>query len=141
MVILNKVGLDLAMIEGVSALTDVTGFGLMGHLLEMCEGSRVSAVIDYTKVPVFGEVGEYLRANAIPGGTHRNWESYGHKLKLLDEEQRLILCDPQTSGGLLIAVNEKNTGQVEKILRDQNLHARAIGRIESQGAEIIKMIS
>lgn len=80
--------------QEVSALTDVTGFGLMGHLLEVCEASNVSAVIHYDKVPVFNEIHAYLDKNCVPGGTLRNWDSYGHKLAIDDQRQRHILCDP-----------------------------------------------
>jgi selenide,water dikinase len=90
--------------EEVTALTDVTGFGLMGHLLEVCEGSNVSAIVNYSKVPVFKEIHDYIDKKCVPGGTLRNWDSYGHKLNIENEKQRHILCDPQTSGGLLIAV-------------------------------------
>jgi len=141
MMLLNKVGADLAEIEGVTAMTDVTGFGLIGHLLEMCEGSKVSAVVDYNKVPIFPESLMYLKEGAIPGGTNRNWDSYGHKLNLISEEQKNILCDPQTSGGLLIAVSEKDVLQVEMILKQQNLIAHSFGYLTEKGAELIKIVN
>jgi len=127
MVVLNDVGIELSEIEGVTALTDVTGFGLMGHLLEMCEGSDVSAIINYSKVPIFNEIHDYLDKKCIPGGTMRNWDSYGHKLTIEDQKQRFILCDPQTSGGLLIAVNKEDSQKVESLLRSKNLYAEPIG--------------
>ena len=141
MMILNKVGVELAEIVGVSAMTDVTGFGLMGHLLEMCEGSKVSAIIDYNKVPIFPEALKYLKDGAIPGGTYRNWSSYGNKLNLPDMEQRYILCDPQTSGGLLIAVSEKATAEVEALLKSKNLIAHSFGYLEDAKEELIQIIS
>jgi selenide,water dikinase len=107
MIILNDVGLELSEMEEVTALTDVTGFGLMGHLLEVCEGSNVSAIVNYSKVPVFKEIHDYIDKKCVPGGTLRNWDSYGHKLNIENEKQRHILCDPQTSGGLLIAVKKR----------------------------------
>ena len=137
MMILNKVGARLADIEGVNAMTDVTGFGLLGHLLELCEGSGVSAVIDYKKVPLFAEAIKYLNEGAIPGGTNRNWDSYGHKLKLKDEEQKNILCDPQTSGGLLIAVTKEYSSQVEMLLKQENLVSHSIGYLTQPGQEVI----
>jgi selenide,water dikinase len=79
MIILNDVGLELSEMEEVTALTDVTGFGLMGHLLEVCEGSNVSAIVNYSKVPVFKD-SSYKKC--VPGGTLRNWDSYGHKLNM-----------------------------------------------------------
>lgn len=139
MMLLNKIGVDLSKMEGVSAMTDVTGFGLMGHLIEMCEGSGVSAIIDYKKIPVFPEVFEYLEKGAIPGGTNRNWESYGYKLNLSNSEQKHILCDPQTSGGLLIAVDEDETTQVEALLNMHNLVAHSFGYLVESNPELIKI--
>jgi selenide,water dikinase len=100
MIILNDVGLELSEMEEVTALTDVTGFGLMGHLLEVCEGSNVSAIVNYSKVPVFKD---FIIKKCVPGGTLRNWDSYGHKLNM-KMKRKNYLSDPQTSGGLLIAV-------------------------------------
>ncbi|TXD53529.1 MULTISPECIES: selenide, water dikinase SelD [unclassified Polaribacter] len=129
MIVLNDVGLELSEIEEITALTDVTGFGLMGHLLEMCEGSNVSAIINYSKVPIFEEIHGYLDKKCVPGGTLRNWESYGHKLTLEDERKRHILCDPQTSGGLLIAVKKEASQRVESILKSKGLYAEPIGEL------------
>jgi selenide,water dikinase len=129
MIVLNDVGLELSEIEEVTALTDVTGFGLMGHLLEMCEGSEVSAIINYNKVPIFEEIHGYLNKNCVPGGTIRNWESYGHKLTLNDEKKQHILCDPQTSGGLLIAVKKEASQKIEAILKNKGLFAEPIGEL------------
>ncbi|MBK8746864.1 MAG: selenide, water dikinase SelD [Saprospiraceae bacterium] len=129
MVILNDVGSELSEIEAVTALTDVTGFGLMGHLLEVCEGSNVSANINYNKVPIFKEIHSYLDKKCIPGGTLRNWDSYGHKLNIENERRRHILCDPQTSGGLLIAVKKEAAQKVESILRSKGLYSEPIGEI------------
>jgi selenide,water dikinase len=117
----NTIGAELGKIEGISAMTDVTGFGLMGHLREMCEGSNLSATINFDKVKLIGDLEDYLIQNAVPGGTNRNWDSYGDKIKLANDKQRFILCDPQTSGGLLIAVEPASARQVEKLLRDNGL--------------------
>ena len=124
---LNKIGAELASMDAVSAITDVTGFGLLGHLLEVCEGSNVGAVIDYDKVPVFPEVYEYIEKKQIPGGTKRNWQSYGEKVDLAREEMRTILCDAQTSGGLLIAVDEPAVPEVRRILQKDGLFDGEIG--------------
>ncbi|PKG43225.1 selenide, water dikinase SelD [Psychroflexus sp. MES1-P1E] len=129
MMVLNDVGMDLSEINEVTALTDVTGFGLMGHLLEVCEASDVSAIVNYDKVPIFEEIHGYLDKKCIPGGTLRNWESYGHKLNIEDEKQRHILCDPQTSGGLLIAVKKEASKKVESILKSKGLFAEPIGEL------------
>ncbi len=127
MMLLNDIGEQLSNIDGVTALTDVTGFGLLGHLLEVCEGSNVSAVIEYNKVPVFEPVKEYIDNECIPGGTNRNWDSYGHAVLLPDEAMRFILADPQTSGGLLVAVEEEGVETVRTILKEKNLFANEIG--------------
>jgi selenide,water dikinase len=129
MIILNDVGLELSEMEEMTALTDVTGFGLVGHLLEVCEGSNVSAIVNYSKVPVFKEIHDYIDKKCVPGGTLRNWDSYGHKLTIENEKQRYILCDPQTSGGLLIAVKKKAAQKVESILKSKGLYAEPIGKL------------
>jgi len=129
MMVLNDVGMNLSEINEVTALTDVTGFGLMGHLLEVCEASNVSAIVNYNKVPIFEEIHGYIDKKCIPGGTLRNWESYGQKLNIEDEKQRYILCDPQTSGGLLIAVKKEAAQKVESILKSKGLFAEPIGEL------------
>jgi selenide,water dikinase len=102
---LNKIGIELGKMDSINAMTDVTGYGLLGHLLEICESSRLSARILFNSVPRFDNLNVYIEKNCIPGGTYRNWKSYGDKISELSEFQRLVLADPQTSGGLLIAVN------------------------------------
>ncbi|MBV7433700.1 selenide, water dikinase SelD [Cardiobacteriaceae bacterium TAE3-ERU3] len=129
MCILNSIGAQAAQLEGVKAITDVTGFGLMGHLLEVCEGSGVNAVIDENAVPTLAPVRDYIAAGCIPGGTQRNFEAYGHKLAPLSDEQCALLCDPQTSGGLLIAVEPEHAASLEALLRDNGLHADSIGEL------------
>lgn len=126
---LNSIGFELGKIEGVKAMTDVTGFGLLGHLVEMCEGSGLSAVVQFDKVPVFKEVHKYLSLGCIPGGTTRNWNSYGHHIVLKEENYKEILCDPQTSGGLLIAVEENSHLEVAHLLEKNGLVCVAIGEI------------
>ncbi|HEY4111954.1 selenide, water dikinase SelD [Puia sp.] len=121
MVTLNKLGEPLGKIEAVKAMTDVTGFGLLGHLTEMCEGSGLSATIELQKVPAIASIGHYLEQGCIPGGTNRNWASYGNKVKLASEEQKHLLADPQTSGGLLIAVTPEGAPEVEQLLRENGL--------------------
>ena len=134
MIVLNDAGIELAEIDEITALTDVTGFGLLGHLLEVCEGSNVSAEINYSKVPIFEEIHTYLDKKCVPGGTIRNWESYGHKVTLEDEKRRHILCDPQTSGGLLIAVKKEASQKVAAILKSKGLFAEPIGTLIEKSA-------
>ena len=137
---LNKIGAELATMDAVSAITDVTGFGLLGHLLEVCEGSNVGAVIEYDKVPVFPEVYEYIEKKQIPGGTKRNWQSYGDKVELANEDMRTILCDAQTSGGLLIAVDEFAVPEVKEILQKEGLFDGEIGYLtDYSGGKRVKV--
>jgi len=117
MVKLNSIGEHLGKLDYVKAMTDVTGFGLLGHLAEMCEGSQLNAIIEFDKVPVIGAVGWYLEQGCIPGGTVRNWASYGDKIQSLTETQKAILADPQTSGGLLVAVAHGHEHEFESELR------------------------
>ncbi len=129
MVTLNKIGEVFAGLEGVKAMTDVTGFGLLGHLAEMCEGSGLSAVIEFDKVPVIPSLAYYLAQGCIPGGTQRNWISYGHKISYLTDQQKQILADPQTSGGLLVAVAKESIKDFEQILIEQAVPASCCSSI------------
>ena len=138
MVTLNKLGETLGGLEGVKAMTDVTGFGLLGHLAEMCEGSGLSAEVEFGKIPVIPSIPGYLQQGCIPGGTQRNWASYGQKVKLGSDEQRYILADPQTSGGLLLAVTPEAAPEVEALLRRQGLppaSCHPFGRLIPHSAE------
>jgi selenide,water dikinase len=121
MVTLNRLGETLGQIAGVTAMTDVTGFGLLGHLVEMCEGSDLAAFIEFEKVPVIPTYKTYVEQGCIPGGTGRNWASYGDKIRLSADGQRPILADPQTSGGLLIAVTPEAASEVDQLLRSHGL--------------------
>ncbi|MCW8931843.1 MAG: selenide, water dikinase SelD, partial [Gammaproteobacteria bacterium] len=88
---LNSIGAEIAHLSGVKALTDVTGFGLLGHLTEMCEASEVNAVIDYSCVPMLDGVKDYMAMDCVPGGTQRNYDSYGHKIAPISEQQKNLL--------------------------------------------------
>jgi selenide,water dikinase len=126
---LNKLGQPLGRIRGVSALTDVTGFGLLGHLIEICEGSNVSAHIDPKQVPVFDGIDWYLDKQCYPGGTKRNFDSYGFKVNALTSAQTSILCDPQTSGGLLVAVEPHAIEEVEELFRSRGMKLDPFGTL------------
>ncbi|HMU98632.1 MAG TPA: selenide, water dikinase SelD [Chitinophagales bacterium] len=140
MTTLNDLGLFFADFEGIKAMTDVTGFGLLGHLTEMCEGSGVSAVVEFDKVPVIPSVYDYIEGNCIPGGTNRNWQSYGHKISNLSEKQKYILADPQTSGGLLIAVEEVFSNEFEQIMQNKQMPLQSFGLLEEQLNEVEPLI-
>ena len=135
---LNKIGEVLGNLPQVKAMTDVTGFGLLGHLSEMCEGSNIQAVIEFDKVPKIESITSYLEQGCIPGGTIRNWKSYGQKIGAITEQQKLILADPQTSGGLLIAVEEDGIESFEHLLRQNNMDHQcmvAIGFLQGKVGE------
>lgn len=134
---LNKIGTELAQIKGIKAMTDVTGFGLLGHLVEMCEGSKLSAEISPGKIPLLPKVHEYLAQNCVPGGTHRNWASYGDKVQLLNEEDKYILCDPQTSGGLLLAVESSALQDIQMLLAQKNMPTVPFGKLIAQRDKLV----
>lgn len=133
---LNSAGEKLAALPAVHALTDVTGFGLLGHLSELCEGSQVSAKLYFDHVPLITDLSYYLEKKTIPGGTKRNFDSYGRKIDRISDNQQAILCDPQTSGGLLISVSENGVNDLICLLKENNLSdfTQPIGRIESLDA-------
>lgn len=136
MVQLNSIGPRIASLPGVSAMTDVTGFGLLGHLSEMCEGSNTAASLNFEEIRCITDLMPYVEQRSIPGGTNRNWQSYGHKIGAISDFQRAVLCDPQTSGGLLIAVEPEAVTNVQQLLREHGLeHAtKPIGYITKQQA-------
>ena len=129
---LNAVGSLLGPMPGVKAVTDVTGFALLGHLLEMCEGSGVQAELDVHAIPVLEPVPAYIAQGCVPGGTGRNFASYGHKVAALDDYQKALLCDPQTSGGLLIAVAPDAAETLEAVLRSADVPVHCIGRLQAR---------
>ncbi len=137
---LNSIGADLGKIKGVTAMTDVTGFGLLGHLTEMCQGSKLTAVIEYNKLPRFEVIDEYIAMNCIPGGTHRNWDSYGHLIKLNNDTYKPLLCDPQTSGGLLIAVDKSAEDEVVGLLKANQMGVDSIGYLKAHKDFFVEVI-
>ncbi len=139
---LNHIGERLGKITGVTAITDVTGFGLLGHLTEMAEGSGLSATIYFDTIPqIIDGLDEYIGQKSVPGGTLRNWDSYGHKIGPLSDLQRAILADPQTSGGLLIAVEEDAVPAVQALLREQGLEkfTAPIGQLTESREKVISL--
>ena len=122
---LNKAGEALGKIKGVHAMTDVTGFGLLGHLIEMAEGSGLSAELTYQNIPILAAAIEYLPQRIIPDATYRNWNGYSSKVGFAPGvnvmEAFTILPDPQTNGGLLIAVDPAAIGEVQKVFMDYGL--------------------
>ncbi len=129
---LNSIGVEIATIPGVTAMTDVTGFGLLGHLLEICQGSNVAASIRFEQVPLLPNVEEYLAMGCSPGGAKRNFDSYGEHIAPMPDKQRQILCDPQTSGGLLVAVSDDAEKQFLEITKNAGLALSSIGELQDR---------
>ena len=130
---LNSAGPDLAKLPGVHALTDVTGFGLAGHMLELARGSHCTAHIDWSQVPLLSQVQELADQDVITGASDRNWQSYGDEISLpmgFTKAQQALLTDPQTSGGLLVSCSPDAVKEVLDIFsRHQFLGARVIGQM------------
>ncbi len=140
---LNKMGEELGKIDGVTAMTDVTGFGLLGHLIEMTEASNLSAELYYDRIPLIEGVKEYIRQRISPDATFRNWNSYSNKVKFEQNvnvmEAFTILPDPQTNGGLLFSVREESLEEVREILKSASANAftEPIGRMISKNEKTI----
>jgi len=145
MTMLNKLGEQLGKINGVTALTDVTGFGLLGHIIEMAEGSGLSADIYYHTVPVIDGVKDFIKTRVFPDATTRNWNSYHQKVRFekgVDVmEAFTLLPDPQTNGGLLFSVREKSKEDIVKLLKETGFknHIEPIGKFTSKGEKVIEI--
>jgi selenide,water dikinase len=130
------------LLKGVSAITDITGFGLLGHLIEMAEGANLSASIQFENVKLITQnLSEYINLNAVPGGSNRNWDSYGEKINISDNSnfKKLILADPQTSGGLLVAINKERIDEVLEIFSQYGLtsYCQPIGNFIEKDEKVI----
>ena len=130
---LNSAGPDLAKLSGVHALTDVTGFGLAGHMLELARGSHCTAHIDWSQVPLLSNVEQFAEDGIVTGASGRNWESYGHDIATpanFSAAQLALLTDPQTSGGLLVSCSPDSVKAVLEIFNQHHfLGARVIGQM------------
>src|SRR3989442_220515 len=136
---LNTAGQALADMPAVHALTDVTGFGLAGHLLEMCRGAQLGAEVSFEALPVIAEALDWVKQGVATGASDRNWKGYGHEVDLpagFPEWKRKLVADPQTSGGLLVACAPEAVSQVLKAF---NGDARTIGRFVA-GAPRLRII-
>ncbi|MEJ7137781.1 selenide, water dikinase SelD [Amphibiibacter pelophylacis] len=131
---LNRIGQDLARLPGVHAMTDVTGFGLAGHLLEMAEGSGLDAEVQLAALPVLPGARECHALGCVPGGTGRTAASLGARLPALDGWAHDLLCDPQTSGGLLVAVGPDALDDFYAVTRGAGLNLAPIGRLAASPA-------
>lgn len=142
---LNKIGELLGRLKGVTAMTDVTGFGLLGHLIEMAEGSGLSAEIYYNKIPVIKGIKDYIAQRISPDATSRNWNSYHEKIRFEKGmnvmEAFILLPDPQTNGGILFSVNENSKDEVVRLLKENGLGSfiEPIGRFTKKGEKVIEV--
>jgi selenide,water dikinase len=138
---LNKIGEELSGISQVHAMTDITGFGLLGHLSEMCTGSNLSAHVDFTSIPLMPDLEWYFEQDSIPGGTHRNWNSYGYTIAPLTDFQKVVLSDPQTSGGLLISVSPSAQNEVKELFQKNfpSVSMQSIGYMEQKGPFAVRV--
>jgi selenide,water dikinase len=128
----NTIGAKLSEIGAVHALTDVTGFGLAGHLLEVCNGAGLDATLNLSRIPELPGLDDYIAKGCVPGGTERNHAAYGTALPDLTQREKALLCDPQTSGGLLIAVSEASLHAVQAVLHDNGLPQEVIGALSTR---------
>ncbi len=140
MLTLNDAGAAFGRLDAVRAMTDVTGFGLLGHLVEMCEGSGLSARITYDAVPRIRGLERYLNLGTLPGGTGRNFKAYGHGVAAMSDEQRAVLCDPQTSGGLLVAVEPGGRAAFLEAASQKGLKLAPIGVMAERGEFLVEVV-
>jgi selenide,water dikinase len=138
---LNSLGARLGACAEVTAMTDVTGFGLLGHLLEVCAGSGVSAQLNYAAVPLLDSARQYAAAYVFPDNTMRNWNSYQDQVDGIGAESLLTLCDPQTSGGLLIAVDEQMQAPFEARLKAWGYPLTPIGQLQARQEKAVYVIN
>jgi selenide,water dikinase len=142
---LNKIGEKLGKIKGVTAMTDVTGFGLLGHLIEVSQGSNLTALINYSCVPKIENISYYLSQNTIPDATFRNWNAYSALTEISPEVNVLeafnLLPDPQTNGGLLFSVNQNYLEEIKSLLKENNLEPFTIpiGKMISKTDKVVKI--
>jgi selenide,water dikinase len=139
---LNKPGKALAELAGVHALTDVTGFGLLGHLLELARGARLTAQLDMAAIPLLPGVEQLAHDGYFTGASGRNWDAYGMDVDLaatVSDTQRVLLTDPQTSGGLLVSCDPGSVDEVLALFAREGFgHAAVIGRMAA-GAPRVKV--
>lgn len=138
---LNTPGPELAEIDGVHAMTDVTGFGLLGHTLEIARGAGLTAHIEFSRLPILPQAAQLAQAGFVTGASNRNWASYGGSVRLFDgctDWQRALLTDPQTSGGLLVACSEAALEEVLQIFRLHGFErAAVIGKLTAGDVEVV----
>lgn len=141
---LNKLGEVLGKQETVTAMTDVTGFGLLGHLIEMCQGADLSAEITYHHIPKLASALGYLKQGIIPDAAYRNWNAYANQVSIassLDPMESFgMLTDPQTNGGLLVAVRPESVNEVMELAKQSTVELTEIGRFIPQSEHRVNVL-
>lgn len=140
MMSLNFIGEKLSHLSGVHAMTDVTGFGLLGHLIEMCEGSNLSAEIEYSKIPLIENLQHYTSQFIYPDNTMRNWSSYQHQVEGISGESLLTLSDPQTNGGILISVEADSLKEAMAVFNHHHTSFWIIGKLYTKTDKVVKVV-
>lgn len=137
---LNSIGADLAEMAGVHAVTDVTGFGLTGHLLELCQGAGLAATLDWDKLPILPSALDYAQKGYNTGAANRNWASFGADTTVpdgMEQWQLNMLADPQTSGGLMVSCPPDQADGIIKLFHDQGYpFATVVGEMSAGAAHV-----
>ncbi len=132
----NEIGYELGKIVGVNAMTDVTGFGLLGHLLEICKGSGVGAEVEFDKVPVIEEAKVLAQSFVLPDNAMRNWNAYEKEVQMSNQQAFAWMVDPQTNGGLLFTVTETEIDSVKQLFANKAMSLFEIGKIVETGVVV-----
>jgi len=138
---LNKIGESFGDLPYVTAMTDITGFGLLGHLIEMAEGAGLSAELNYSDVSVIDGLQEYISKTIVPDNAYRNWNSFEKKVSGIGAESFFTLCDPQTNGGLIVTVSAEHQKEFEQFLLEHKLtdFAKPIGKMVLKTEVIVRI--
>lgn len=140
---LNSIGEHFGKLPYITALTDITGFGLLGHLIEMAEGAGLSAELNYAEVPLINGLQEYIAKMIVPDNAYRNYNSYEKKMQGIGAESFFTLFDPQTNGGLLVTISSAHQKEFELFLKQNNLKgfAKPIGKMIPKTNTVINIIN
>ena len=136
----NSIGAEFAKVEGVHAMTDITGFGLAGHLIEMCEASTCSAKIEYENIPILACAKRAVAQFVFPDITTKNFQNIQPKISSLSGEQLLVLCDPQTSGGLLVTFHENSLSELNQLCALHNETLTVVGRLQEANEICVEVV-
>jgi selenide,water dikinase len=132
----NSIGYDLGKIDGVTAMTDITGFGLVGHLLEICKSSNLGAEIEFNNIPLEHEAKSLAASFVLPDNAMRNWNAYEKDVQISNQDAFAWVVDPQTNGGLLFTVNEQSVSEVKNLFESKSLPLFEIGKMVNSGVVV-----